>query len=60
MDVCILQGQVVTPDMPCYCTRECSLYLNTCMPIVQNGFLVGAECDESYCETCPYYEECGK
>lgn len=56
---CMLQGQSITPDMPGIC-RECTLYLNSCLPVVDNGFLVGAECDDSYCEFCPNYEWCGK
>ena len=48
MDVCILQGKSITPEMPGACNR-CGLYLNTCSPIIENGFLVGAECDYDYC-----------
>lgn len=59
METCILQGQSVTPEMPGYCYK-CYLYLNTCSPIIENGYLTGAECDENYCEYCPYYEVCGK
>lgn len=58
MENCLLQGKSVTPEMPGACGR-CSLYLNTCMPIVQYGFLTGSECDYNYCEFCPFYEECG-
>ncbi len=29
------------------------------MPIVQYGFLAGAECDYDYCCDCPLHEECG-
>lgn len=59
MDVCILQGQSVTSDMPGVCC-SCSLYLNTCSPIIEDGYLTGAECDMDYCEFCIYYEICGK
>ncbi len=59
MDVCILQGRRITPEMPGACSK-CSLYLNTCSPVIENGFLVGAECDNDYCSDCPYYEECGR
>lgn len=59
MEVCILQGQSVMSEMSGNC-HECSLYLNTCIPIIKNGYLTGAECDESYCEYCQYYEECGR
>lgn len=57
MEHCLLQGMPVTPEMPGACAR-CSLYLNTCMPVVQYGFLAG-ECDSDYCCDCPLYEECG-
>lgn len=59
MEVCILQGQKVTPEMPGICSR-CSLYLNTCSPIIENGFLVGAECDYDYCCDCSYFDVCGR
>lgn len=58
MEVCILQGRGITPEMPGACSR-CSLYLNTCLPSVKNGYLVGSECDYDYCCDCPYYEACG-
>lgn len=58
MEVCILQGKRVTPEMPGICS-ECCLYLGTCLPIIQGGYITGAECDESYCEYCPVYEDCG-
>ena len=59
MEVCILQGQRITPEMPGACSK-CNLYLSTCLPMILNGFLVGAECDDDYCCNCPHYEECGK
>ena len=59
MDVCILQGRPVSPDGNGTCNR-CSLYLNTCSPIIMNGVRVGAECDYDYCCECPNDEECGK
>ena len=58
MENCLLQGMPITPEMPGACGR-CSLYLNTCMPTVQNGYLTGAECDYDYCCDCPLHEECG-
>lgn len=58
MENCLLQGQHITPEMPGACAR-CNLYLNTCIPIVQYGFLTGSECDDSYCCDCPLIEECG-
>lgn len=54
---CIYEGQPVSPDMPGCCNR-CVLYLETCLPIIRNGFLVGAECDMEYCEYCPAYGGC--
>ena len=59
MEVCILQGQSITPEMPGVCSR-CSLYLNTCSPIIENGFLVGAECAYDYCCDCSYFDVCGR
>ena len=59
MEVCILQGKSITPEMPGACS-ECVLYLNTCCPVVDNGYLTGAECDYDYCSDCPYSEECGQ
>ncbi len=56
--MCLLQDQPITPEMPSRC-RRCNLYLNTCLPIIQNGYPVGAECDTDYCEFCSLYEECG-
>ena len=57
MDVCILQGKSITPEMSGACNR-CGLYLNTCSPIIENGFLVGAECDYDYCCDCLYFDVC--
>lgn len=54
--MCLLQGKDVTPEMPGICWR-CSLYLNTCSPIIDHGFLFG-ECDEDYCCYCALYDEC--
>ncbi|QFJ54333.1 hypothetical protein [Pseudobutyrivibrio xylanivorans] len=54
--MCLLQGVSITPEMAGTC-RFCSLYLNTCMPIVDNGFVFG-ECDKDYCIECPCYGEC--
>lgn len=57
MGRCIYEGLPVSPEMPRCCSR-CGLYLNTCAPIIRNGFLEGAECDVDYCEFCPAYGEC--
>lgn len=59
MEVCILQGQAITPEMPGIC-HECILYLNTCVPVIEYGYLTGSECDMSFCEFCKNYEECGR
>lgn len=58
MGKCIYDGLPVSPEMPGCCSK-CGLYLNTCAPIIRNGFLSGAECDTDYCEYCPAYGECG-
>lgn len=57
MGKCIYEGLPVSPEMPGCCSR-CGLYLNTCTPIIRNGFLSGAECDTDYCKYCPAYGEC--
>jgi len=36
----------------------CSLYLETCTPIIFEGFTAGFECDLCVCEYCPY-TDCG-
>ncbi len=54
--MCLLQGKNVTPEMAGICNK-CSLYLNTCMPVVDHGFLFG-ECDYDYCSECVVYEDC--
>lgn len=55
---CYYQGQGITPEMP-GCCSECVLFLNTCLPFINNGFVVG-ECDLDYCLDCPYYYDCDK
>lgn len=47
MEVCILQGQKVTPEMPGIC-GTCTLYLNTCLPQIEYSYISGAECDYCY------------
>lgn len=59
MDVCILQGKMISSDMEGIC-NGCSLYLETCLPVVENGYLTGAECDYHYCDICSFYAECGQ
>ncbi|MDF2950706.1 MAG: hypothetical protein K0S18_289 [Anaerocolumna sp.] len=58
MKQCLLQGIHITPVMPSPCNR-CSLYLNTCMPLIVNSYICG-ECDYEYCEWCDaeIYDEC--
>jgi len=55
--MCLIQGKSVSPEIAGTCNR-CSLYLNTCMPVVDHGYLFG-ECDNDFCCECPYYEDCG-
>lgn len=40
-------------NSPC---GSCPEYLNSCMPIVRNSFLI--ECDLCYCEWCSCYDDC--
>lgn len=59
--MCLLENQMLAPFMPGHCTEHCVLYLSTCVPWIENGFLIGCECaGDDYCCECPYYEECGK
>ncbi len=55
--MCLLQGESVSPEIAGTCNR-CSLYLDTCMPIIDNGNFTGAECDNSFCEECPCIGDC--
>lgn len=41
-------------NSPC---SNCPDYLNSCMPIISNGYIWG-ECDLCYCEWCDCYDEC--
>lgn len=50
--MCLMNGKPVNCS-PCV---NCPEYLNSCMPVVVEGFL--GECDLSYCEFCSCYEEC--
>lgn len=53
--MCMMNNQPVTAyNTPC---GHCTDYLNTCMPVIINGFIFG-ECDLSYCEFCSRYDEC--
>lgn len=53
--MCKFQGKPVGEY--CSCCRECSLYLNTCIPVVIGSYVAG-ECDFDFCGYCPCYEEC--
>lgn len=55
--MCLLQGRSITPELAGVCFK-CCLYLSTCKPIIDHGFLFG-ECDYDYCCECPYIDECG-
>lgn len=58
--MCLLEGRILEPQMPGYCTEACSLYLDVCVPTIEAGMLSGCECcGEDYCYYCPLYEECG-
>ena len=54
---CLLDGMRVSPEMggPC---GMCGIYLETCLPMIKGGYLVGAECDIYFCEGCFLYREC--
>lgn len=52
--MCMMNYQYVSEyNSPC---GSCSEYLNSCMSIVTNGFLI--ECDLCYCEWCSCYYAC--
>ena len=53
--MCLKNNQPVN-EYRCPC-GECSEYLNSCMPVIINGFILG-ECDLYYCEFCDYYNIC--
>lgn len=57
MSQCVYNGLPVSPEMPGHC-NSCRLYLDTCIPIISDGYLTGAECDEDYCGYCPAYGDC--
>lgn len=53
--MCMMNYQPVNEyNSPC---GSCSEYLNSCMPVIIEGFLYG-ECDQNYCEWCCCYDEC--
>ncbi len=56
--MCVFEGMPVTAEMAGMC-QGCELYLETCAPVIMDGYLAGAECDQYYCEFCPHYDECG-
>lgn len=53
--LCLMNNQPVNE----YCSPcgKCPDYLNSCMPIVINGYIFG-ECDLVACEFCDFEEEC--
>lgn len=52
--MCIMNNQPVNEyNSPC---GSCPEYLNSCMPVIVNGFLI--ECDLCYCEWCSCYDDC--
>lgn len=55
--MCLRNNQPVNEySSPC---DTCADFLNTCMPIIIDGFIWG-ECDLYYCEFCSCYEECNE
>ena len=53
--MCMMNNMPVNAyHIPC---NHCVEYLNTCMPVIINGFIF-EECDLCYCEFCPYYKNC--
>lgn len=53
--MCMKNNQPVNEyNSPC---GSCPEYLNSCMPIVVDGFICG-ECDLYYCEWCSCYDDC--
>ena len=57
--MCLLEGKVITPEMPGHCSESCSLYLSVCVPVIESGMLSGCECcGDDYCNECPVYEDC--
>ena len=56
--MCLMEGKTLSPEVAGTCNL-CSLYLNTCLPIVTNNGWVFGECDNiDYCMECVVYEEC--
>jgi len=53
--MCLKNNQPVN-EYCCPC-GTCAEFLNSCMPVVINGFIFG-ECDLCYCEFCNYYSTC--
>ena len=49
-----LMNQKPVIHAPC---NRCPEFLNSCMPLILDGYLHG-ECDQCYCEFCGCYEEC--
>ena len=56
--MCLMKGKTLSPEIAGTC-NFCTLYLNTCIPVVENNGLVFGECDEiDYCMECVVYEDC--
>ena len=56
--MCLMAGKALSPEIAGTCNL-CSLYLNTCLPMVTNNGLVFGECDSiDYCMECVIYEDC--
>jgi len=53
--MCLKNNQPVN-EYCCPCGR-CPEFLNSCMPVIINGYVFG-ECDLCYCEFCHYYGFC--
>lgn len=55
--MCLMQNKAIVPEVASPC-MNCPLYLETCSPVVDHGYLAGAECDADYCTYCPYADDC--
>lgn len=49
-NLCFYTGQTPLSNYMC---NNCSLFLETCIPIAsKDGYALGAECDAYFCEGC--------
>lgn len=54
--MCIKNYQLVNIySSPC---GRCTLFMETCNPIIINGYVCGGECDYDYCPYCGFYDDC--